>query len=120
MTLNGVLAGLVGVTAVLLSASGSIFIGLICGVAVVFSIEFIDKKLKLTILLAFRTRCMWCLRYFISRCFLLLMADYFTVVDLKTRSSGWSIFNCDMGNGRFYSSFHLEENYGIKRQRRGN
>jgi Amt family ammonium transporter len=28
---------------VLLSASGSIFIGLICGVAVVFSIEFIDK-----------------------------------------------------------------------------
>jgi ammonia channel protein AmtB len=28
---------------VVLSASGSIFIGLICGVAVVFSIEFIDK-----------------------------------------------------------------------------
>jgi ammonia channel protein AmtB len=47
---------------------------------------------------------------------LLLMADYFTVVDLKTRSSGYrSIFNCSMGNGRFfYSSFHLEENYGIK------
>jgi hypothetical protein len=30
---------------VLLSASGAFFIGLICGVAV-FSIEFIDKKLK--------------------------------------------------------------------------
>jgi Amt family ammonium transporter len=30
---------------------GAFFIGLICGIAVVFSIEFIDKKLKLTILL---------------------------------------------------------------------
>jgi Amt family ammonium transporter len=38
---------------VLLSASGSIFIGLICGVAVVFSIEFIDKIKKLTILLSY-------------------------------------------------------------------
>jgi Amt family ammonium transporter len=35
---------------VLLSAQWEHFIGLICGVAVVFSIEFIDKKLKLTIL----------------------------------------------------------------------
>jgi Amt family ammonium transporter len=44
MTLNGVLAGLVGYRWLCCcQPSGSIFIGLICGVAVVFSIEFIDK-----------------------------------------------------------------------------
>jgi Amt family ammonium transporter len=42
------------------------------------------------------------------------MADYFTVVDLKTRSSG-SVFSiATWAMGFFYSSFHLEENYGIR------
>ena len=48
MTLNGALAGLVGVTAGCAAVDnyGAIAIGLVCGLAVVYSIEFIDKKLK--------------------------------------------------------------------------
>jgi Amt family ammonium transporter len=49
MTFNGALAGLVGITApcATVSPSASIVIGLIAGVLVVLSIEFIDKVLKI-------------------------------------------------------------------------
>ena len=48
MTLNGILAGLVAITAGCASVSlwGSIIIGIFAGIIIVFAVEFIDKVLK--------------------------------------------------------------------------
>ena len=49
LMLNGILAGLVGITAGcdVVSAWGAVVIGFVCGIVLVFAIEFIDHKLHI-------------------------------------------------------------------------
>ena len=49
LTLNGILAGLVGITAGCdcVSALGSAIIGSVCGILMIFAVDFIDKVLKI-------------------------------------------------------------------------
>ena len=96
MTLNGSLAGLVAITAGcdLVSPFGAAMIGIIAGFAVVFGIEFVDKKLKVddpvgAVGVHGNLRCCWynLCRFICSRWWFILRRWFFYGINTDFRCS---------------------------------